>query len=115
VQFLKRWLHIDRPDSAAIRPTRRIVVEKPYDETFDRSVTGIENILGGVVRDADRAVGSIEATFGLTFGERLSVSLEREDEARTAVRITSRRGVQAQARQHSDYVEALATYLSASE
>jgi len=111
MQFLKRWLRIDRPESAAIRPSRRVAVEKPYDEVFDRTIEGIERVLGGIVRENDRANGIIEATFGLTFGERLSCSLEREEENRTAIRVTSRRGVQAEARQHSDYVDALANYL----
>jgi hypothetical protein len=111
MQFLKRWLRIERPESAAIRPSRRVVVEKPYDETFDRTIEGIERVLGGIVRENDRPNGIIEATFGLTFGERLSCSLEPEDRTGTAVRITSRRGVQAEARQHSDYVDALANYL----
>jgi|SRR5947209_1249349 len=111
MQFLKRWLRIDRPESAAIRPSRKLVVEKPYDEVFDRTVEGIERVLGGVVRESDRAEGIIEATFGLTFGERLSCSLERKHPAQTEIRITSRRGVQAEARQRSDYVDALAKYL----
>lgn len=112
MQYLKRWLRIDRPESAAIRPSRKIVVEAPYDAVFDRTIAGIERVLGGVIRESDRTGGTIEATFGLTFGERLSCSLEREGDSQTAVRITSRRGVQAEARQHSDYVDALANYLT---
>ncbi|MBV9271777.1 MAG: hypothetical protein JO165_11830 [Candidatus Eremiobacteraeota bacterium] len=114
MRFLKRWLRIERPESAAIRPSRKIVVDAPYDEAFDRTLHGIEQVLGGVVRDSDRETGSIEATFGLTFAERLSCSLERADEEHTNVRITSRRGVQAEARQHSDYVDVLAKYLNPS-
>lgn len=112
MHFFKRWLRIDRPESAAIRPSCKILVEQPYDAVFDRAVQGIERVLGGVVRESDRASGTIEATFGLTFGERLSCSIERDGDARTFVRITSRRGVQAQARLHSDYVDALAKYLT---
>ena len=112
MQFFRRWLRSDRPESAAIRPSRKIVVEQPYDAVFDRTVEAIERVLGGIVRESDRANGTIEATFGLTFGERLSCSLERDGDARTSVRITSRRGVQAEARLHSDYVDALANYLT---
>lgn len=114
MQFLRRWLKIDRPQSAAIRPHRKVELHEPYDRAFDRTIEGIERTLGGVVRDADRERGTIEATFGLTFSERLSVEIERVEANLTRVDIESRRGVQAQARYSSDYVDALASFLMTS-
>ena len=63
------------------------------------------------MREASRERGTIEATFGLTFSERLSCEIERLQPGVTCVRIQSRRGVQAQARYTSDYVDALASFL----
>lgn len=114
MQFLRRWLKIDRPQSAAISPHCKLELLESYDRVFDRAVEGIERTLGGVVRDADRERGTIEATFGLTFSERLTVEVERVEPNLTRVRIESRRGVQAQARYTSDYVDALASFLMTS-
>ena len=114
MQFLRRWLKIDRPQSAAIRPHRKLELPQPYERAFDLAVEGIERVLGGVVREADRGRGYIEATFGLTFSERLTCELQRVDETTTRVDIESRRGVQAQARYDSDYVDALASFLMTS-
>lgn len=114
MQFLRRWLKIERPQSAAIRPHRKLELPDRYDRVFGLALEGIERVLGGAVREADLERGYIEATFGLTFSERLTCELKRIDDTTTRIDIESRRGVQAQARYTSDYVDALASFLMTS-
>ncbi|MGZ3497113.1 MAG: hypothetical protein ACXWNK_11905 [Vulcanimicrobiaceae bacterium] len=111
MSFILKWLRIEKPQSASIRPSRSIEVGQPLDAVFERCRDGIERVLGGVVRESNREQGTIEATFGLTFSERLTCSFERLDDERTRVRIESRGLAQAQARTKSEYVDRLAEYL----
>ncbi|HEY8298066.1 MAG TPA: hypothetical protein VIG32_08610 [Candidatus Baltobacteraceae bacterium] len=112
MSFILKWLRIEKPSGASLRPSRVVEVPRAYDAAFDRCVDGIERVLGGVVRESDRAAGTVEATFGLTFSERLTCSLDPLDAQRTRARIESRRGAQPQARVRSDYVDRLAEYLT---
>jgi hypothetical protein len=111
MSFILKWLRIEKPQGAAIRPSRSFEVTQPAAAVFDRAFEGIERVLGGVVRESDRTQGTIEATFGLTFSERLTCRFDSIDGDRTRVRIESRGLAQAQARTHSDYVDRLAEYL----
>ncbi|HEY8312650.1 MAG TPA: hypothetical protein VIG51_00630, partial [Candidatus Baltobacteraceae bacterium] len=97
MSFLLKWLRIDKPQGAGLRPSRSVEVALPFDAAFDRCTDGIERVLGGVVRESDRAAGTIEATFGLAFSERLTCTFESLDAQLTRARIESRRGAQAEA------------------
>lgn len=112
MSFLFKWLRVERGERVALHPTRTLEVAASFEEAFERCIHGIERILGGVVRERDLARGSIEATFGLTFSERLTCRLERRDAGRTHVRIDSRRGAVGQPRNQSDYVDRLAEWLA---
>lgn len=113
MSFLRKWLRVEKPKSAALHVTRSLELAMPAEEAFDRCVAGIENVLGGIVRESDRGRGYIEATFGLMFSERLSCTLQPlDDGARTRVTIESRRGARPEAAAGSQYVEALASYLT---
>jgi hypothetical protein len=115
VRFLFKWLRVERPPGVALHPTRTIELDVPPSAAFERSVLGIENTLGGVVRDSDRDRGTIEATFGLIDSERLSVAIEPLERNRSRVVIESRRGAMAQQPSGSQYVDALADYLRTTE
>jgi hypothetical protein len=113
MRFLRAWLRVDRPQSAAVAPSKAVDVPRPFDEVFDRCVDAIENVLGGTVAQLARSAraGTIEATFGLAFSERLTCTLEASDDARTRVRIESRRGARTEPLMRSDYVDRLAQVL----
>ena len=106
------WLGIARPTTIALHPSRTIELALPKDEAFDRCRDGIERVLGGVIREADRERGTVEAGFGLIFSERLTCSIYAIDVARSQVVIESRRGAHAAAATPSSYVAALADYLA---
>lgn len=112
MNFLFKWLRVERTERVSLHPTRTLEVRAPHEEVFARCIDGIERVLGGVVRERDAARGLIEATFGLTFSERLTCSLERLDAGRTRVRIDSRRGAVGEPRRQSDYVDRLADWLA---
>lgn len=111
MSFIFKWLRIEKPEGVAMRPSRSFEVEQPLNAAFERALDGIERVLGGVVRESSREQRTIEATFGLTFSERLTCSFERLDDERTRVRVESRGLAQAQARTKSEYVDRLAEYL----
>jgi len=95
-----------------MRPSRVVEVSVPYDRAFDAVCDGIVGVLGGTVSEADRKNGYVEASFGLTFSERIVCTIERIDDARTRVTVEARRQLQAQAPETSLYVDALAKYLT---
>ena len=107
------WLGIARPTTIALHPSRTIELALSKDEAFDRCRDGIERVLGGVIREADRERGTIEAGFGLIFSERLTCTVSSIDAAHSRVVIEARRGAQAATAMPSSYVDALADYLIA--
>ncbi|MHB1550626.1 MAG: hypothetical protein ACYDG0_00045 [Vulcanimicrobiaceae bacterium] len=111
MSFLLKWLRIEKSRHVSLHPHRALEFDEPPEALFDRTLEGIDRVLGGVVRESDRARGTIEATFGLTFSERLTCSFEATGEGRTRVRIAGRRGALPQATERSDYVERLAEFL----
>jgi hypothetical protein len=111
VKFLRDWLKIDRPSGVALHASQTIDLQQPYAAAFERCIHGIENVLGGVIREADERRGRIEATFGLINSERLSCTLGRVDDAHTRILIESRRGATPQPARSSQYVRALAEFL----
>jgi hypothetical protein len=109
---LMRWLGLNRATTLRLRPSRTLVLDVPYDAAFDRACEGIATVLGGTVRESDRARGYVEASFGLTFSERIACTIERIDDAKTRVTVEARRQIQAQPHETSTYVDALANYLA---
>jgi hypothetical protein len=114
MSFFFKWLRVQRPSGVALHPTRTVELEMQPAQAFDRAVHGIEQILGGIVGESDRARGTIEATFGLINSERITVAVEPLEDNRSRVVIESRRGVSGQPPTKSQYVDALANYLTVS-
>jgi hypothetical protein len=106
------WLGMARPKTVALHPSRTIELALPKDEAFARCVDGIERVLGGVIREAQRDRGTIEAGFGLIFSERLTCTVSTIDATHARVVIEARRGAQAATAMPSSYVDALADYLT---
>jgi hypothetical protein len=106
------WLGIARPRTIALHPSRTIELALSKDEAFDRCRDGIERVLGGVIREAQRDRGTIEAGFGLIFSERLTCTISAIDPTHSEVVVEARRGAQAATAMPSSYVDALANYLT---
>jgi len=115
VKFIRDWLRVQRPAGVAPHASQTVELDEPYAQAFRRCIRGIEDVLGGAVRESDEQRGSIEATFGLINSERLSCTLERLDERRTRATVTSRRGASAEPAKPSQYVRALVEYLTKPE
>lgn len=111
MRYLFKWLKVERPSGVALHPSRTLELDVPPAEAFERCVRGIEQVLGGIVRDADAARGSIEATFGLVDSERMSISVTPLETGRSRVLVESRRGASAAPAKPSSYVQALAEFL----
>jgi hypothetical protein len=111
VKFLRDWLRVERPAGVATHASQTIEIDGAYADAFRRCVRGIEEVLGGAVREADEQRGTIEATFGLIDSERLTCTLAAMDDRRTRIIIESRRGISAAPAKPSTYVRALAEYL----
>lgn len=106
------WLGIARPTTIALHPSRTLELALSKDAAFDRCRDGVERVLGGFIREADRERGTIEAGFGLIFSERLTCSVSAIDATHARVVIEARRGAQAATATPSSYVDALADYLT---
>lgn len=111
MKFLRDWLRVERPAGIAPATSQRIEIDLPFADAWHKCMHGIEEVLGGAVREADERQGSIEATFGLVNSERLSCSLQMRGEGATEVLIVSRRGASAEPAKPSQYVRALAEFL----
>lgn len=112
MRFLRNWLRIERPPGVALHPTRTVLMQVPTGEAFARAVDGIERLLGGVVRERNPLQGTLEATFGLLNSERITVTIKPNTPESSRVLIESRRGVSGEAPRASQYVDALAQFLS---
>lgn len=113
MSFFLKWLRVERPSGVALHPARRVDLDLPPADAFDRCIRGIEEVLGGAVRERDKAGGFIEASFGLINSERMNVRIEPREEGGSRVRIESRRLASAQQASESSYVQALAEFLQA--
>ncbi len=111
MRFLRNWLRVDRPPGVAPSAAQTIELQQPYAQAFEGCVRGVEDVLGGSVRESDTQSGRIEATFGLIDSERLSCTLLALDPNRTRISIESRRGASAEPAKPSQYVRALAEFL----
>ena len=104
-------MQLDRPAGVRLHPSRVVDLDVPQREAFERCRRGIERVLGGVVREVDSREGTIEATFGLIFSERLTCAVTALDATHSRIAIESRQGPQASAPRESQYVDELARYL----
>lgn len=111
MKFLRDWLRIERPAGVATHASQTFEIEDPYERVWENCVRGIEDVLGGAVRECSRERGTIEATFGLINSERLTCTLAALDPQRTRVTVESRRGASAEPAKPSQYVRALAEFL----
>jgi hypothetical protein len=111
MKFIRDWLRIERPAGILPHPAQRVEIPCSYDETWNACVRGIEDVLGGVVRESNQASGTLEASFGLVNSERLTCALEALEPKKTRVLIEGRRGPSPQPATSSQYVSALAEYL----
>ncbi|MDP9024835.1 MAG: hypothetical protein M3N13_05660 [Candidatus Eremiobacteraeota bacterium] len=114
MSFLLRWLGIgqERPANISVRPSRTLMVGVPYDAAFDRCVYGLQQVVGAQVRAMDRETGTIEATFGLMFSERIACDLRRIDSATTEVAIESRRIAGAELPKDSAVLDRLSQWIA---
>jgi hypothetical protein len=110
MSFFFKWLRPERPSGVALHPAQTVESALPPARAFERCVQGIENVLGGVVRERDAQSGTIDATFGLVNSERISVTVEPLDEGSRII-IESRRVLSAEPPRPSPYVGALARFL----
>jgi hypothetical protein len=111
MKFLREWLRVQRPPGVALHPSQTVELASPLDAVFALCVRGIEDVLGGVVREGDAERGRVEATFGLVDSERLTCTLEPLEAQHTRVIIESRRGASVEPAKSSQYVRALADFL----
>ncbi|MFN2528683.1 MAG: hypothetical protein ABR584_08190 [Candidatus Baltobacteraceae bacterium] len=93
MSFILRWLGIvsERPSGISVRPSRTVALGVSYDDAFERCIRGLEDVVGAQIRDMDREHGTIDATFGLMFSERIACIVQRIDERTTQVTLESRR------------------------
>ncbi|MBV8148003.1 MAG: hypothetical protein JO092_02795 [Candidatus Eremiobacteraeota bacterium] len=88
MSFILRWLGLSAPKSAVgLHPRRDLELPLGYDVAHARVLAAIERTLGATVSCDDVAAGRVEARFGVVNNERIVCTLERLDDARTAVRI----------------------------
>lgn len=113
MKFFRDWLRVERPSGVALHASETIELEIPCGEVFALCTRGIEDVLGGATRSRDPERGTIEATFGLVDSERITCTLEPLGAQRTRVIVESRRGARPQPAQPSQYVRALAEFLTA--
>lgn len=111
MKFLRDWLRVDRPSGIATHASQTVELRCAPAEAFRACVRGIEDVLGGMVRESNEPRGSIEASFGLINSERLTCSVSAIDENNSRVLIESRRGPSAEPAKPSQYVRTLAEYL----
>lgn len=111
MKFLRDWLRIERPSGIAPTASQRIEVELPFADAWRKCMRGIEEVLGGAIREVDEQSGTMEATFGLVNSERLNCTVVQQTPTTTEVLIVSRRGASAEPAKPSQYVRALAQFL----
>lgn len=112
MSFIFKWLRPERPGGVALHPVRIVELDEPVEAAYGRCAQGIERVLGGVIRETDERHTHIDATFGLVNSERITVTLEPVNDARTRVTIESRRVLSAEPVRTSQYVGELAKFLS---
>ena len=88
MSFILRWLGLSAPKSpVGLHPRREVELAQSYDAAHACVLAAIERTLGATISGDDPAAGRVEARFGVVNNERIVCTLERLDDARTAVRI----------------------------
>lgn len=113
MSFFLKWLKPDTSSRIGLRPHRVVELPVDYQNAYSRVLEAIEVTLGANVYVDDRKGGFIEAGFGLVNNERVRVSLERESESMTRVRVEAHFPAGAKIPEKSGAVDALANTLEA--
>lgn len=95
-----------------MRPSRALTIAVPFDAAFERCLRGLQEIVGAQIRATDKQTGTIEATFGLMFSERLACSVHGIDEHSSHVTIESRRIAGADIPKSSAVLDRLAEWVA---
>ncbi|MHB8178900.1 MAG: hypothetical protein ACYDFS_08605 [Vulcanimicrobiaceae bacterium] len=107
------WLGLGAPAApAGLRPHRSLLLALPREAAYERARTGVEVVLGALVRSEDPGRGELEVAFGLVNSERLMVRCEALDQRRTRVDLEARFAATLTPPQRSLALEALAAYLA---
>lgn len=93
MSFLLRWLGltIDRPEGLSVRPARTLEVALPFEEAFERCMSGLRDGVGANISACDQEAGTIEAAFGLINSERIACMVRRGGATTSVITIESRR------------------------
>ena len=93
MSFLLKWLGLasEATNEISVRPARAFSVSLEYEAAFYHCVRGLEDVLGARVRELDAGRGTIDASFGLMFSERIACLLRPAEVGTTHVIIESRR------------------------
>ncbi len=112
IQFFARLFRAAEPrKSIAVRPSRTLELQVPFDAAFDRCKVAVLEVLGAIVREEDRLRGYIESSPGLLFSERICFALEPLGSNITRVTIESRRIAGADLPPESSDLAGVAAYL----
>ncbi len=113
MSFLLKWLglNIERSSNIGLRPSRTLELELPFEAAFERCIEALENDLGAIVRDRNPQTGSIDASFGLMFSERIACSLTKIDQTHTMIRIESHRSAQIELPKDTQVLDRLTQFL----
>ena len=111
MSFFLKWLKPDLKSRVGLRPHRKLTVEMTWDAAYVRALELLDSRLGANVTIDDRRGGFIEAGFGLINSERVRVTLERQSDLLTGVRIEAFYPAGATVPERSRYVDALADAL----
>ncbi len=113
--MIKAFLNWLKPPTSArigMRPHRNVELECDFDAAYDRVLEALDKTLGANISFEDRTGQTIEAGFGLLKSERIRVTFEELDRARTKVRIEAFYPAGAAIAAKSAAVEALANELA---
>ncbi len=111
MSFIWKWLKPQTTARVGLRPHRTVALSLGYDAAYERVVTAVEVTLGASITVDDRAGRFIEAAFGLVRSERVRISFDVVDAARTDVRIEAFFPAGMEIPERSAAVEALADAL----
>lgn len=113
MSFLLKWLGLgtERPAALGVRPSRAFVLDAGSDAVFERAMLGLERAVGAHVQSADSARGTIEASFGLMFSERIAIFIRAIEPQRTEVVLESRRIAGVTPPQRLDVLDRLEQFL----
>ncbi|MDQ2866135.1 MAG: hypothetical protein M3R51_07895 [Candidatus Eremiobacteraeota bacterium] len=103
-----KWLRPQTTARVGLRPHRTLEVPRALADAYDCALVQLEAALGANVAVDDRPGRFIEAGFGVINNERVRITFDPIDAARTSVRIEAFFRAGAAVPQRSAAVEALA-------